>query len=320
MAIMFLAFLLMQTSAFAMTFVDAEKVMSVGFDRGDMCVKGDESVTVTDLDGTELVFIVHDEGNWKTNYVTLTSADGETEYCSFPLGARFSVKEIHADFPDRVFWLARTGIGVSDDTCKSLCLIGRYGDTYVSYVTLDDLRDAGLVGHEVWWKVEEGELVVTGWKRSRSEDMWRHNKKWDAQLDEVRLFWDDEAQWFGIRHNSPVIYETDNWFYTDENGTNYYLRLIDQARAWIGGQVIREYVDGETESLLYRIEDAPQFPYTIYQGDSFAHPDEVEEQGFLYDGGEVNLSAVALFEGYLSQELSKVVARRRAAEERHRNS
>ena len=79
-------------------------------------------------------------------------------------------------------------------------------------------------------------------------------------------------------------------------------------------------MDGETESLLYRIEDAPQFPYIIYQGDSFAHPGEVEEQGFLYDGGEVNLSAVALFEGYLSQELSKVVARRRAAEERHRNS
>lgn len=315
-----LVLLMMQHIVFAMTFTEPEKVMSTCFDIGERCIRGETFVRVMDLDGTELTFVVHDEDSFKTNYVTLESADGNTVYFTFPAGMRFYVTEIHTEEPERIFWLVEARVGVSDDSCKSFNLIGRCGDTYVTYVTIDDLHAAGLIGYEVWWKVEDDELIVEGWKRSRSEDRWRHKYKWHSQLDEIRLFWDEDAQWFGIRHDSPVIYETDNLFYTDEDGTNYYLRRMDQARAWIGGQVIREYADGETESLLYRFEDAPQFPYTIYQGDSFAHPGEVEEQGFLYDGGEVNLSAVALFEGYLSQELSKVVARRRATEERHRNS
>ena len=285
--------LMAEPSAFAMTFVDADKVMEADFGWADLSVKGKTAVTVTDLDGTELVFTVHDEGSHKINYVTLESADGKTVYCTFPAGMRFIVKEIHTEDPERKFWLARTGVGVSDDACKGFCLIGRDGDTYVKYITLEDLQEAGLSGYEVWWRVEDGEIVVTGWVRNRGRELG-FTGKMDSKVDEVRLFWDEESEKIGIRRNPPQLYITDMWFYTDGDGANYYLRWPGMTQSL----VVKVEDDGEISYLVYKFEDAPQCSYSIYDGGSFESLGPEIESGFLSDGSDANPVAVALYKGY----------------------
>ena len=289
----FAVLLMTESSAFAMTFVNADKVMDAGFRWGERIVKGETSATVTDLDGTELVFTLHDEGSWKINYVTLESADGETVYCTFPAGMRFSVKEIHAEDPERKFWLTRTCVGISDDACKGFRLIGRDDDTYVEYLTLEDLQEAGLSGYEVYWRVEDGEIVVTGWVRNRGREL-AFTGKMDSKVDEVRLFWDEDAERIGIRRNPPQLYETDTWFYTDEEGANYYLRWPNRRQSL----VVKVEDDGEISFLVYKFEDAPQCSYSIYDGGSFEPLGPEIESGFLSDGSDANPSAVALYEGY----------------------
>ena len=321
-SVLFVLMLITGAPAFAMTFTGAEHVMQIGVDMGTRELKGETSATVTDLDGTELVFALHDTGSFKTNFASFESADGAHVYLTFPAGMRLSVKEITTDEPRRRFWLARTGIGVSVDTCSSFCLLGRYGDTYVNYVSLDDLWAAGLVGHEVLWKVEDGELVVEGWKRNWGEDLERTGEM-HSLVGEVRLFWDDDAQWMGIRRTlgSPAASEEDTWFYTDADGADYYLRRTDMGRAWIGGIVVKADADGDAVALVYRFENYPDCPYSIRYGDTFVlRPGLGVEHGLLYGDDPVDPSAVALYEGHLYQKMARAIANRRAAEERHRGS
>lgn len=291
----FAVFLMTESSAFAMTFVEADNVMDASFFLADLIGKGQISATVTDLDGTELVFTAHDEGSWKTDYVTMESADGETVYFTFPAGMRFNVKEIRTGDPERKFWLARTGVGASDDACKSFCLIGRDGDTYVKYITLEDLQEAGLSGYEVYWRVEDGEIVVAGWVRNRGREL-AFTGKMDSKVDEVRLFWDEDAEGIGIRRNPPRLYETDTWFYTDEDGANYYLRWPRMEQSL----VVKVEDDGEISYLVYKFEDAPQCSYFIYDSGSFEPLGPEIESGSLSDGSDANPSAVALYKGYLN--------------------
>lgn len=310
--------LMAAASAFAMTFMEPREVTNASFDPENRCVKGAKRMGVMDLDGTELVFVVHDEHSLESNYVTLESADGKTVYCKFPAGTWRDVTEITAEDPERNFWLAETWTGAGS---RSFCLIGRYGDTYVPYVTLDDLRAAGLVGREVRWTVEDGEIVVQGWGRTWDEELVSNGVKY-VQTDEVTLFWDEEAQWMGIRRETgtPFIDVEDTWFYTDKDGANYYFRGTCMGRAWIGGYVFKVDPDEKTICLLYRYADYPKCPYSIYNGDNFVHPGSKIERGLLYDGSEVNPSAVALYEGFLHDEMAEAVANRRANERRHREA
>lgn len=313
--------LMTEASAFAMTFMEPEEIMQATFDDGNRCVRGETFMRVTDLDGTKLVFIVHDEKSWRTNYVTLESADGKAVYCKFPAGRRVSVQEIYTEDSERVFWLAEAWTVLSNEFSRSFCLIGRYGDTYVPYVTLDDLRAAGLVGHEVRWTVEDDEIVVQGWERTWDEELVSNGVKY-VQTDEVTLFWDEEAQWIGIRREvgTPFVDVEDTWFYTDKDGATYYLRGTCMGRAWIGGRVFKVDPDGKTICLLYRYADYPQCPYSIYNGDNFVHPGSKIEGGLLYENREVNPSALALYEGFLHDEMAEAVANRRANERRHREA
>lgn len=310
--------LMMASPAFAMTFVEPEEVTNTSFDSENRRIRGTNRVEVTDLDGTELVFVVHDEQSFESNYVTFESADGKTVYCTFPAGKWRDVTEITSKDPERNFWLAETRTGAGS---RSFCLIGRCGDTYVPYVTLDDLRAAGLVGHEMWWTVEDGEIIVQGLECIQGEEQERTGETYSL-VDEVTLFWDEETQWIGIRREAgtPFVDVEDTWFYTDKDGANYYLRGTCMGRAWIGGRVFKVDPDGKTICLLYRFADFPQCPYSIYNGDNFVHPGSKVEGGMLYDGSEVNPSAVALYESFLHEEMAEAVARRRANENRYRDA
>ena len=296
----FAVLLMAESSAFAMTFDAPIKIMHTRYDVTNQCIRGTVFAKTIDLDGTEIVFTVHNEGDYEKNTVSMESADGKTVYFTFPVGMWFQVKELHTEDPERKLWLAQTGVGVNVGTCETMCLIGRHGDTYVKYVTLEDLQEEGLYGYGAWWMVEDGELVVRDWERSLRSEEW---EEFNAQVNIARIFWDEEAKWFGVRHDRFDRHEPGRWFYTDDDGANYYLRTR--------GQVIREDADGEMVPMLYNVcAYQVNCPYTIYSGTSFDNPGDAVERGALYDGDNPNPSVVAFFEKFLYREAHlKVVPR-----------
>ena len=301
--------LVTESSAFAMTFMEPVKVMHTRYDVTTQRVRGTAFLKTADLDGTELVFSVHDEGEFEQNYVSMESADGETVYLTFPVGMWFQVKEFRTEFPERKLWLVQIGVGVNVGTCETMCLIGRHGDTYVKYVTLEDVQEEGLYGYGAWWTVEDGELVVRDWERSMGSVEW-DTEEFNAQVNEARIFWDEEAKWFGVRHDKFGRCEPGRWFYTDDDGANYYLRDYRiRPQPFLRGQVIREDANGETVPMLYCISTYQvNCPYTIYSGTSFDNPGDAVERGTLYDGNEANQSVRAFFERYLYREAHLKVA------------
>lgn len=312
--------LMAEIPAFAMTFMEPTEVTSASFDPENRCIRGKDRVKVTDLDGTKLVFVVHDEQSLESNYVTLESADGKAVYCSFPAGKRFNIKEIRTENPERNYWLTESWSSFSNEYSRSFCLIGRYGDTYVPYVTLDDLQAAGLVGDDVRLRIRDAEIIVQGWQRTWDDELVKKGEKY-VQADEVTLFWDEKAQWMGIRRETgtPFVDVEDTWFYTDPDGANYYFRKACMARSWIGGYVFKVNTDGATNYLLYKVEEySYKCPYSIHQGGNFAHLGPKIEHGCLYDGSDATPSVLALYEGYLYEKSAEAAANRQAAEERRR--
>ncbi len=120
------------------------------------------------------------------------------------------------------------------------------------------------------------------------------------------------AQRDGYRYDSSTIYPSDKLFYTDADGTKYYLRRFHEAHAWINAQVMREKADGRTDSYLYYVYTYQvQCPYTIYSGTSFDQQGETVERGELYTDGDgtlrsdANPSAVAFFEWFWTKKLER---------------
>lgn len=117
----------------------------------------------------------------------------------------------------------------------------------------------------------------------------------------------------GYRYDRPIIYPSDKMYYTDKDGTEYYLRrLHNLAQTYIGAQVVRKKADGTTDSFLYYVYTYQvQCPYTIYSGTSFKHPGEAVERGELYVDGDgtlrsdANPSAVAFFEWFWNKKLGR---------------
>lgn len=120
----------------------------------------------------------------------------------------------------------------------------------------------------------------------------------------------------GYRYDRPMIYPSDKKLFTDNNGTNYYLRRFRKTDIWIEAQVMREKADGTADSFIYRVYTYQvQCPYTIYSGASFKHPGEAVERGELYvdsDGtlrSDANSSTVAFFEWFWTKKLGREARR-----------
>ena len=88
--------------------------------------------------------------------------------------------------------------GVSDSNCIGFWLIGKQNGKYVCYVNVDTLKNALSGGYQYNPKIYRDKIVVVSTVRNRGEDLARTGKM-SSFVDEVTLFWDDEAQWFGIK-------------------------------------------------------------------------------------------------------------------------
>ena len=92
-----------------------------------------------------------------------------------------------------------------------------------------------------------------------------------------------------------VCYASGTWFYTDEQGADYYLQRVGYAKAWRCGYV--EKIDGETSvDLIYQFFHYPEVPYHIFYGDNVIHPGASIRKGYLRVDADADLVATALYE------------------------
>ena len=141
-------------------------------------------------------------------YVRLMSKNGQKDYLSFPVKncPFFSAYKFNINGGNE-FLLLREGVSaVSDRACEGLWIIGKYKGNYISFISLDTLRNAGLIFADIAAETANGELRLIGITRDRNcrDGYYRGHRVRSYDLaycavNEARLFWDNNAQWFGIK-------------------------------------------------------------------------------------------------------------------------
>jgi hypothetical protein len=184
--------------AMGMEFTGQRSVMSIGKMAYRTALEGDiDGKSVVDLDGTELKFIVHDTCS-KSAYITVEK--NNIILFDIPVGFRCNVTEITCAKPAQKLWLIKSDIGVSDSTCIGFWLIGNYAGQYVNYVNVNTIKNALTAGYEFYPKIYRDRIVIESFVRNRGEAL-RRTGEMDSIVDSITLFWDDKAQWFGIRRD-----------------------------------------------------------------------------------------------------------------------
>jgi hypothetical protein len=141
-------------------------------------------------------------------YIKLLSQDRRSDYMSFPVeNSPFFRAYKFSNTQGNEFLIITSGkSSVSDSLCTGLWVIGKHQGNYITYISLDTLRNAGLVFQTVATGIENGELRIIGIARDRDARNGYYQghtaRPYDSAyyyINEVRLFWDDNAKWFGIR-------------------------------------------------------------------------------------------------------------------------
>lgn len=96
-----------------------------------------------------------------------------------------------------------------------------------------------------------------------------------------------------------ACFAADTWFYTDNEGAEYYLSDVGHAHAWICGYVSKVKEGEQPVSLIYQFFHYQEVPYHIYYGDDVMHPVEAIKEGSLRVDDNADESAIALYESPL---------------------
>ncbi len=139
-------------------------------------------------DGERVSFIVQDGGILK-----LYSRDGKHDYLSFTSYygdeyLNYSIKKLQHRDPKKIFFEINMIAGVHGKN-SGYWIVGKYGDKWIAYVSLDSLASIGYTPN-AWHSIssdvnDDGELILTS----------RNSKEIDFQ---AKIYWDKKAQWFGI--------------------------------------------------------------------------------------------------------------------------
>lgn len=140
-------------------------------------------------DGERVSFILQDD--W---ILRMKSRDGKNDYLSFMsyYGDKYldcGIKKLQLRDPKKICFEINMIAGVHGKN-SGYWLIGKYGEKWVTFVSLDSLASVGYTPNE-WHSIstkvnENGDLILTS----------RHSTGVDFQ---AKLFWDSKAQWFGIQ-------------------------------------------------------------------------------------------------------------------------
>lgn len=153
----------------------------------------------------------------KLNFSAYTIAGGCVEildavsgerYASFPVAKwpYFRAKKLIADTGEEFVFVQAGRRAVSDSACDGIWLFGLHKGSYVIFVTIDTINKAGLLYEDISSNIEDGELKLLGYARDRScvNGKFKGHSAYpigvaDYGINSTYLFWDENAQWFGIR-------------------------------------------------------------------------------------------------------------------------
>lgn len=210
------------TTVNATSMLGIHKVMSFRDNIGmpEDC-SGDLNGTVFTLNGerlklrTELGYIHYHNGRHiGGGYVRLMSADESNDYLSFPIAKMesFVAHKITTDTGAEFLTISTRINAVSDSALKRFWLVGKYGNQYISFASEDSLKQAGLLYQDIDVDVLGGEIKIAGYAAYHSRDFYPNgdnrltynghkaiDDRGELYINQVRLFWNDSAQWFGIR-------------------------------------------------------------------------------------------------------------------------
>jgi len=141
----------------------------------------------------------------------LMSRDGSKDYLSFPMKYPdgFLVFQFqNAQGKEFLLIQKEYSYATGRDT-HEFWIIGKSGDKYITYATLDGARQMGLLGESAYPTIRNGELhirsYVKGWEARQDDGHYAyqghpaHPVGKSAYVNSVAYFWDDNAQWFGVR-------------------------------------------------------------------------------------------------------------------------
>ena len=191
-----LSSLTVEASAQETGFLTSEKPTFLYMDTRQMNVSYDDE---------SLKFVLQRDGVLK-----LMSRDGQNDYMSFrsydgeSSGVGYQVREIYSIFPSMQFFEINADRGAHAKNC-GYWLIGKRNGQWVIFVSLDSLATVGYTPGQ-WHHISTvtngdatGRFILT----SQHEYMptgaqYGYQRRYAVDL-RVQLFWDQSAQWFGLR-------------------------------------------------------------------------------------------------------------------------
>ena len=138
-------------------------------------------------DNEEAKFILRDDG-----VLQLTSQDGKAAYLALastekdPYAASYTIRKFGITNSEKAFYEIHATAGAHEQTC-GYWIVGKHNGQWVTYISLESLVPMGydLNGyHQLHSRINEnnsGRLILG-----------------DAII-QFEFFWDDAAQWFGVR-------------------------------------------------------------------------------------------------------------------------
>lgn len=188
--------------------IDSSQVQATEFltpDQGTFLYLDTRQLNVQ-YDNEQLKFVLQQDGTLR-----LMSRDGKHDYMSFINyvsargGEGYKIRTIRTTNPDMTFFEINADVGAHAMNC-GYWIIGKHDDgQWVTYVSLDSLASMGYtIGswHQIKTKINEdgtGRFILI----SQHEYMppgaqygYQRRMATDLQLE---LFWDQNAQWFGMR-------------------------------------------------------------------------------------------------------------------------
>lgn len=138
-------------------------------------------------DNEEAKFILRDDG-----VLQLTSQDGQAAYLALastekdPYAASYTIRKFGITNPAKAFYEIHATAGAHEQTC-GYWIVGKHNGQWVTYISLESLVPMGYDFngyHQLHSRINEnnsGRLILG-----------------DAII-QFEFFWDDAAQWFGVR-------------------------------------------------------------------------------------------------------------------------
>lgn len=157
-------------------------------------------------DNEPLKFVLQQDGTLR-----LMSRDGKHDYMSFInyVGAKggvgYKIRTIRTTDPDMTFFEINANVGAHAMNC-GYWLIGKHDGQWVTYVSLDSLATMGyIIGewHQIRTKIDEDGtgrfILISSHEYLPPGAQYQYQRKHAVDL-QLELFWDENAQWFGMRN------------------------------------------------------------------------------------------------------------------------